>query len=246
MTEVLYTMRNGKIVDPNIPMDGLVCYLDARGKTNTDKHRGTLLDLSGNGNHGTLQNFNFTEESGYVKDLSGRLKFDGVDDRLILQKEVYVSNINSTIYMKSKVHNIIVKATYRTLFVLGDRTSNNSAWSCYWLFASSEYGGDSGDISIQFFPEDKRYITDRLMTNVGSEIELEVVLRLTDNEIYVNVNGLAKTIPHNPIEKELELRIGNHTDSVNPDNYMTTLALENLKVWNRALTDEEIQQLMEV
>ena len=68
--KVLYSMKGGVIQDPSIPTDGLVCYLDARGKTNTDKHRGTLLDLSGNGNHGTLTNFNFTEESGYVKDLS--------------------------------------------------------------------------------------------------------------------------------------------------------------------------------
>ena len=88
--EVLYTMRNGKIVDPNIPTDGLVCYLDTRGKYNTDVYRNTLLDLSGNGNHGTLQNFSFTEESGYVKDLSGvgGLKFDGVDDEVTISGDV--------------------------------------------------------------------------------------------------------------------------------------------------------------
>lgn len=80
MEDVLYRIRNGKIVDPNIPMNGLVCYLDTGGKNNTDIYRNTLLDLSGNGNHGTLQSFSFTEESGYVKDSSGGLKFDGVDD----------------------------------------------------------------------------------------------------------------------------------------------------------------------
>lgn len=84
--EVIYSIKDKKVVYPEIPTEGLVCYLDARGKTNTDKHRGTLLDLSGNGNHGTLQNFNFTEESGYVKGLSGEgtsgLKFDGVDDTM--------------------------------------------------------------------------------------------------------------------------------------------------------------------
>ena len=91
MTEILYKMRNGKIVDPNIPTDGLVCYLDTRGKYNTDVYRNTLLDLSGNGNNGTLQNFNFTEESGYVEDLSGGdgLQFDGVDDKLSIN--VYMS-----------------------------------------------------------------------------------------------------------------------------------------------------------
>ena len=94
--EVLYTMRNGKIVDPNIPMNGLVCYLDTRGKNNTDIYRNTLLDLSGNGNNGTLQNFNFTEKSGYVK--SSGLRFDGVDDLV-----TYTHNLSNgsprTIYL---------------------------------------------------------------------------------------------------------------------------------------------------
>ena len=77
--EVLYRMRNGKIVDPNIPMNGLVCYLDTRGKHNTDIYRNALLDLSGNGNSGALQSFSFIDGSGYEK---GGLKFDGVDDQL--------------------------------------------------------------------------------------------------------------------------------------------------------------------
>ena len=77
--KVLYSMKDRKLVYPEIPTEGLVCYLDARGKTNNDKHKGTLIDLSGNGNHGTLENFNFTEESGYVV---GGLQFDGVDDTM--------------------------------------------------------------------------------------------------------------------------------------------------------------------
>lgn len=91
MSEFLYKMRNGKIVDPNIPTDGLVCYLDTRGKNNTDKHRGTLLDLSGNGNDGILSGFDFTESSGYVKDLSGGtsgLRFDGIDDAMAYTHDI--------------------------------------------------------------------------------------------------------------------------------------------------------------
>ena len=84
--EVLYTMRNGKIVDPNIPMDGLVCYLDTRGKYNTDVYRNTLLDLSGNGNHGALQNFSFADGSGYE---NGGLKFDGVDDGATISRDFF-------------------------------------------------------------------------------------------------------------------------------------------------------------
>lgn len=89
---VLYSLKGKKIYKPDFPTEGLGCYLDARGKTNADKHKGTLLDLSGNGNHGTLYNFEFTDESGYVKGLSvgaSGLKFDGVDDKLTIN--VYMS-----------------------------------------------------------------------------------------------------------------------------------------------------------
>ena len=78
--KVLYSIKSKKVVYPEIPTEGLVCYLDARGKTNKDKHKGTLIDLSGNGNHGTLQNFNFTEGSGYE---NGGLRFDGIDDSVL-------------------------------------------------------------------------------------------------------------------------------------------------------------------
>ena len=244
MENVLYRIRNGKIVDPNIPTDGLVCCLDTRGKYNTDIYRNTLLDLSGNGNDGTLQNFSFTEGSGYVEGLSVcGLKFDGVDDRLTLQKDVYLSNINSTIYMSCKMHNILDEDSYRSLFSLGTFSAENPAGSFYWIYTSPYYGGN---VNLQFRPEDNRNTTNGLMTNLGPETELKVVLRLTDNEIYVNVNGLIKTIPQNPFKQELKLRIGAYTDSAMPVTYIPNLNLGNLKEWNRALTDEEITKLMEV
>ena len=105
--EVLYTIQNGKIVDPNIPTDGLVCYLDTRGKNNTDKHKGTLLDLSGNGNHGTLENFNFTESSGYVKDISSGyagLNFDGIDDDLLISTS-YIAGDPFTQFIDFEIKN---------------------------------------------------------------------------------------------------------------------------------------------
>lgn len=119
-------MKGGVIQDPSIPTDGLVCYLDTRGKNNTDKHRATLLDLSGNGNHGTLQNFNFTEESGYAKDISRGytgLKFDGIDDDLLISTSYVAGNpftqfidfeIDST--AKTQGQHIFLGSTYIHLY----------------------------------------------------------------------------------------------------------------------------------
>lgn len=61
-------------------MDGLMLWYDFTLKDNYSPGRERATDLSGNGNHGTLQNFNFTEESGYG---GNNLKFDGVDDAIV-------------------------------------------------------------------------------------------------------------------------------------------------------------------
>lgn len=66
-----------------IVQDGLVLHYDFSHESNTSEYKGKAFDYSGNGNHGILQNFNFTEESGYVGD---KLKFDGVDDWFETQK----------------------------------------------------------------------------------------------------------------------------------------------------------------
>lgn len=74
-----FIYEGNEIVYPNPVKDGLVLWYDFSGRTNADGQRGIAEDLSGNGNHGTLQNFNFTPESGYDKN---KLLFDGVDDRI--------------------------------------------------------------------------------------------------------------------------------------------------------------------
>ena len=62
---------------PNVIKNGLVLWYDFAGKTNSDTNITIVEDLSGNGNSGMLQNFNFTAESGYNKN---KLLFDGLDD----------------------------------------------------------------------------------------------------------------------------------------------------------------------
>ena len=72
-----FIYEGNELVYPNPVKDGLVLWYDFSGRTNADGQRGIAEDLSGNGNHGTLQNFNFAAASGYDKN---ELLFDGVDD----------------------------------------------------------------------------------------------------------------------------------------------------------------------
>src|SRR5699024_6878480 len=59
-------------------------HYDFSTKTNSDANRDVIEDLSGKGHHGELQNFAFTNNSGYA---GGGLKFDGVDDYVSLESE---------------------------------------------------------------------------------------------------------------------------------------------------------------
>src|SRR5699024_4478635 len=79
-----FIYEGNELVYPNPVKDGLVLWYDFSGRKNTDGQRGIAEDLSGNGNHGTLKNFNFTPESGYDKN---KLLFDGVDDEVITNKD---------------------------------------------------------------------------------------------------------------------------------------------------------------
>lgn len=212
--KVLYSMKRGVVQDPSIPTDGLVCYLDTRGKTNTDKHKGTLLDLSGNGNHGTLQNFNFTEESGYVNDLSGvgtsGLKFDGVDDNL---------------YFKSILTNA-TPYTYKVNFIL-DSTAKEQ--DVLIQFGYGAYVHSSTD--TLFLPWSINSVEGTILKN--KKYELVTASDGTYDGTDVYVNG--------------EKKIINRTQS---DNFSSTTSfttgkkiIENIMLWNRKLTEQEIQQL---
>ena len=79
INETDFVIENKKLVYPEIVTDGLQLYYDAKGKRDTDYHRDTLLDMSGNRNHGKLHNFAYEKHSGY-KD---GLVFDYIDDKLV-------------------------------------------------------------------------------------------------------------------------------------------------------------------
>ena len=79
--DIPFVYKGDKLVYPNPIKDGLLLWYDFKGMRNTDTNKEVAKDLSGNGNDGTLTNFNFTEGSGY-KD--NTLIFDGVDDKLVI------------------------------------------------------------------------------------------------------------------------------------------------------------------
>jgi len=90
----LITFRKKPEEELPIPSNGLILYLDA---ANPDSYPGsgtTWTDLSGNGNHGTLQN-----GVGYSASNDGTLVFDGINDRVAVNSAAVarVQNTNNTL-----------------------------------------------------------------------------------------------------------------------------------------------------
>ena len=81
--DVQFVMKNNQVQQPFIPTDGLELYYDVKGKKNTDNYKGTLLDMSGNGRHGTLSNFAYEGVSGFTETTDGGLLLDDVDDKIV-------------------------------------------------------------------------------------------------------------------------------------------------------------------
>ena len=232
MTEVLYTMRNGKIVDPNITTDGLACYLDTRGKTNTDKYKGTLLDLSGNGNHGSLHNFNFTEESGYIKDLSGGgLKFDGVDDKLTVDRDFMFTQKPFTYFIDFEISKSAVEQGAGIHLGLGFTLHENNS-KIYNYSTSNPDATTLGDVIVTA----GRHI---FVCSIGEDFT-KAKYFLDGNSVPILNKVLSDGTPVSFIDRKGPMSISRDgpRDGVKEIN--------RLMVWDRQLTDEEIQQLMEV
>ena len=75
-----FIYQGDELLYPNPVKDGLVLWYDFKGIKNDDFNKEIAEDLSGNKNNGTLQNFAYTNDSGY----NNGLKFDNVDDILSL------------------------------------------------------------------------------------------------------------------------------------------------------------------
>lgn len=97
---VPFIFQGEELIFPEYVKDGLVLHYDFSGMSNNDASRGIARDLSGNGNHGTLQNFNYTAESGYDKN---KLLFDGVDDKLTIP-ELELDETDMTAGVNGKIY----------------------------------------------------------------------------------------------------------------------------------------------
>lgn len=81
---ISFVYKGNELIYPNPIKDGLILWYDFKGMKNDSVNKDIASDLSGNGNDGTLQNFAYTNKSGY----NDGLKFDNVDDTIVTNTDI--------------------------------------------------------------------------------------------------------------------------------------------------------------
>ena len=211
-----FIYQGNELLYPNPIKDGLVLYYDFKGMENSDVTKGVAKDLSGNGNDGVLRNFAYTSKSGY----NDGLKFDGVDD--------VISDILNTGTTPLDASNMAIS------MVLDSAKIQKSQYFIQLML--------SDNLFILLY----RSIIDKLGYYSTSKQNKYLNFIPETNEKFLftlNINN-----------KQVDLRVNNEKFAMFEDEGLKNVRLvslgtqgyngtmKSLKIYNRALTEEEIQK----
>jgi prepilin-type N-terminal cleavage/methylation domain-containing protein len=213
----------------NIVTDGLVLHLDSGNSVSYPGSGTTWLDLSGNGNNGTLLN-----GVGYNSANGGSLSFDGVNDYVDagLSPSVRTSNLTYEVWIKFSVSQssrtimgIYADGIGGALIGIHDNFPNRIK------FHTNSIGSGNGVIGTN-------QLNNNIWTHVVGTYDSS---GLRTMKLYVNsllnttLNG--PTTPNYPSDRNLNIGrwTGGGTQYFNGN-------IASTKIYNRALTQDEIQQ----
>ncbi len=233
--KIIRVLDEGRAVYPNIIKEGLVMWYDFRGKTNYDNIKNVAYDYSGNGNHGQLMNFGYTEDSGWV---DGGLKFNGVDDAIknspiVLDKSFTLSVVfkyNSKEVETSVIFNLPVASSLGWNIALGfaQRYSKDSAQ------AVLIYKREDGSITTYISPSIALVDGEKYTLSTRFDYNTKTIFFIKDNQI-VSSDTLTEFSEHVK-NRGIGMGWGNNGPAKRQH------ILYDIKLYNRALTDEEILQ----
>lgn len=198
-----------------VVQDGLVLWLDARAQRQLMKdgqNKSVWKDLSGNGNHGQLMNFGYTEDSGWV---DGGLKFDGVDDTVMLPN---IPELKPNMFSIDLILKPVDKNGRHVVFV---------SWPGYTVELNV-------DKTISFGLKSP-YLRTPILIEWGKLIHITCVY--DGKTQYVYVNGKFR------VQKDDTLSYSSYDVVISSTRYdVFKGSIFDVKFYNRALTDEEILQ----
>lgn len=214
-----FIYQGNELLYPNPIKDGLVLWYDFKSMKNSDVTKGVAKDLSGNGNNGTLKNFNYTNGSGY----DNGLKYDGIDDNLTVNTATSIRTIEMT--LKFSANNTSDKILFH----------GNNSLDYFYINPSSHFIIRNRKKSTGTFQKNT------IINNVENDFsKIRHITLVQDNlncAIYINgnLNGIMSNYDEEAIDFKL-VNIFNFNNSKTLDD-----KLHSIKVYDRMLTDQEIQ-----
>lgn len=218
-----FIYQGNELLYPNPIKDGLILYYDFKAMSNTSSTKGNAKDISGKGNDGTLRNFVYTNQSGY----DDGLKFDNVDDEIGVNVDLKHSfTISHTVDMDFTNPVQFFNAFSSSGFYLR-RNYKDLHCSVY----TDEYITSTGSGNNRFFYNlENENKTKAVVTMVVNGFDKTVTL-------YGNGEKLSTTDTVIQVSDVKFIKIGRW----NSGSTNFTGKLLSTQVYNRALTDQEIQ-----
>lgn len=220
--------------------DSLILWLDGSTGNNYEQ-TGTWKDLSGNGNDGELINFGYTEASGWV---DGGLRFDGVDDYVEINLRENLVTIN----------NHTLEAWFAPKYQ--ENKQREDVILGWWGFHRGMlFDSTRNKVNLQYLYRDKLDESIVKVENLFSKYSLPEnelthivsTFKIKDREypemaIYINgyldntIVGMYSWSLYNL------MYYTNVTRLSHPGRYSLSGLISSARIYNRALTDEEILQ----
>ena len=220
---------------PDYVKNGLILHLDGINNTG-EGHSSTSTiwnDLSGNNNNGTLKSFDYNQNSGW---LDNCLLLDGIDDFVDLG-DVNYNNLTVEIVMNFKT----LPSNYTRLLI------GNFEGAGYGI----EFNGDTSTMYFQIYSkEDNAYVkavSDEEF-KVNKMYSISGSFSGKDLNIYTNANKVSRALNGNITNSALHLLIGGNPSPGNgvDSNSLVNFYVYSVRIYNRALTEEEVKNNYEV
>ena len=223
-----FIYQGNELLYPNPIKEGLILWYDFKSITNNNVNKAVAEDLSGMNNNGTLQNFGYTNESGY----NNGLNLDGVDDSVLVGDNSSIISLNSEVTVEMS---IIFK-------------ESPDFWR--WLIGNvTDSAGNDGGYALAFSPQSNQgltFIAGGTVITTGyqpSENEkMHLVGKIdSSNNISLTMNGVViKSVKSIKSMSNSTLPVNIGKASYYPSPHLKSNILST-KIYNRALSDEEIQ-----
>jgi|SRR5699024_773021 len=222
-----FIYQGNELLYPNPVKDGLVLYYDFKGMKNSDVTKGVAKDLTKNILNGSLKNFNYTEASGY-KD---GLLLDGVDDYVETLKNNAINNLTYTLSVELLFE---IKKSDNTVLYLVSNSESSTGTSGFTI---GYFGDSQGQVGLFY-----RGI--RFWSTRNLELNKKYFLQVTVDE-----SGNMKLFINGKLDKTTTSSIHSTRPSLNLffgkaafyNSPFTNFNIGDFKIYNRALTDQEIQ-----